>query len=260
MANWLNENSPWNNVEYYTTVVVGSYDPNFKEVRPSGKSPFGLISRNDSLLTYLIHFQNTGTAPAQLVVLSDTLDQDLNFRTLRPGWSSHDYVASLSEDGVLSFRFDHINLPDSASNPMGSMGVVEYTIRLKANLEYGTRIENTAAIYFDYNAPIITNTTINTLDEKTGIFEVNSANSQLTCYPNPASEQVNISFSGISSKESASLKIMDMSGKLVYTKSINVTTGNNNFQLGIASLNNGIYFIQLETADSRQIGKLSIVR
>jgi hypothetical protein len=260
MANWLNENSPWNNVEYYTTEVVGSFDPNFKEVRPSGKGPFGLISRNDSLLTYLIHFQNTGTAPAQLVVLSDTLDQNLNFRTLRPGWSSHDYVASLSEDGVLSFRFDHINLPDSASNPMGSMGVVEYTIRLKPNLEYGTRIRNTAAIYFDYNAPVITNTTINTLDEKTGILEVNRANSQLTCYPNPASEQVNISFSGISSKESATVKIMDMSGKLVYTKSINVTTGNNNLQLELASLNNGIYFIQLETADSRQIGKLSIVR
>jgi hypothetical protein len=65
--------TPWNNINYFTTITVSSYDPNFKEVSPEGTGPTGLITRNDSVLEYMVHFQNTGTAPAQNIVVVDTL-------------------------------------------------------------------------------------------------------------------------------------------------------------------------------------------
>ena len=49
-TNWLTDNSPWNNVNQYSDVVIGSFDPNFKEVSPRGTGSQGYISTNDSTL------------------------------------------------------------------------------------------------------------------------------------------------------------------------------------------------------------------
>ena len=63
----------------------------------------------------------------------------------------------------VKFNFDGINLPDSNSNEPASHGWITYTIDQVPGLLVGTQIRNTAAIYFDYNAPVITNTTLNTI-------------------------------------------------------------------------------------------------
>ncbi|MFN9980226.1 MAG: hypothetical protein ACK53Y_09945, partial [bacterium] len=47
-----------------------------------------------------------------------------------------------------------------------SHGFISYTIKLRKNLPVGHKIKNTAGIYFDFNAPIITNTAISTLSLK----------------------------------------------------------------------------------------------
>jgi hypothetical protein len=65
--------------------------------------------------------------------------------------------------GIVKFNFPNINLPDSLSDEAGSKGFVRFKVKLKDNLPLGTTIENTAYIYFDFNAPIITNTTVNTI-------------------------------------------------------------------------------------------------
>ena len=89
MSNCLSDYSPWNNFNHIKTVVVGSFDPNFKEVIPQGTGPLGYITSNDKVFDYVIHFQNTGTAPAQKVVVKDKLDTDFNLESLRPGYSTH---------------------------------------------------------------------------------------------------------------------------------------------------------------------------
>ena len=66
-------------------------------------------------------------------------------------------------DGLVKFNFPHINLPDSNSNEAASHGYVQYKIRAKDSLAIGSTIENTANIFFDFNPPIITNTTNNTV-------------------------------------------------------------------------------------------------
>jgi hypothetical protein len=56
-------------------------------------------------------------------------------------------------------------LPDSTTDYEGSMGYFQYRLKaLYLTCLNGTQIENTAYIYFDYNAPIVTNTTQNNFD------------------------------------------------------------------------------------------------
>ncbi|MEL7341604.1 MAG: PKD domain-containing protein, partial [Bacteroidota bacterium] len=89
--------------------------------------------------------------------------QDLNALSYRSAGSSHPYSLMFEDDRVLVFTFANINLPDSASDPLGSQGFVAYTLQHAGSLSPGTQIDNRAAIYFDYNAPIITNTVQNTI-------------------------------------------------------------------------------------------------
>ena len=81
---WItNEETPWNNLNDQFAVVRSSYDPNFKEVAPKGKDTDGKIELTEKEFRYVVHFENNGTAPAQKVVLVDTLDSDLDISTFR---------------------------------------------------------------------------------------------------------------------------------------------------------------------------------
>ena len=185
MSSWLNDYSPWNNVNQYNTTVVGSFDPNFKEVTPKGKDSLGLINTTDSVLDYVIHFQNTGSYYAENIVITDTLDSDLNWASLRPGYSNHEYTATISDDGVLKFTFNNIHLDWKANNEVNSRGLVSYSIKQNPNLSTGTTILNKANIFFDFNSPVYTNTTLNTI---CGLVSVrDSHNKSINIYPNPTS-------------------------------------------------------------------------
>jgi uncharacterized repeat protein (TIGR01451 family) len=135
--------------------VFNSYDPNEKEVFPKNVPP-GYVD----WLTYTIHFQNTGNAPAFNIRLKDTLDTNLDLSTFEFRDASH--AASTNLNGrVLTVRFNNIMLPDSTSDLEGSMGYFQYRIKPKPNLADGIKVKNKARIYFDYNTAIITNTTEN---------------------------------------------------------------------------------------------------
>jgi len=75
-------------------------------------------------------------------------------------------------------------LPDSSSDQAGSNGFVNFSISPVQNQLDGTVLNNFADIYFDFNSPIRTNTTIHTIDRLTGIAE-NMMNSDVEVYPNP---------------------------------------------------------------------------
>jgi hypothetical protein len=113
----------------------------------------------------VIRFQNTGTDVAYKVVVVDTLSEHLDISTLRVGAVSHPYTMQVSGKGrpVLTFTFKDINLPDSTADEPRSHGRIQFTIRPKADLPEKTRVENFADIFFDYNEPVRTNTTVNTL-------------------------------------------------------------------------------------------------
>ncbi len=136
---------------------IGSFDPNDKRGFPEGIGPNFNIYKGTEL-TYHIRFQNTGTDTAFNVVVIDTLPDALDMTTLQPGLSSHDYELEIIPPNILQFNFENIMLPDSNVNELESHGFIRFDINPKEDLAFGTVIENRAAIYFDFNAPIITNT------------------------------------------------------------------------------------------------------
>lgn len=147
---------------YSCWVVTTSFDPNDKQALPTGFGEAHNIFENTDL-EYRIRFQNTGSDTAFRVVLLDTLSPFLNPATVRPGASSHDYDFEMEDNGVLRFTFNNIGLPHKAVDEDGSQGFVTFRVSQKTNNPIGTVIENSAAIYFDFNLPVITNTTWHTV-------------------------------------------------------------------------------------------------
>lgn len=139
--------------------VTGSYDPNDKQVWTQDEvDADGFIEQSDTLLRYLIRCQNTGTDTAFNIYIRDTLDPNLDINTLQVIDASHSYQVSVSGPGYVQFTFPNILLVDSTTNEPESHGYIEYTIQPLPNLPIGTQIDNTAHIYFDFNAPVVTNT------------------------------------------------------------------------------------------------------
>ena len=136
----------------------GSYDPNDKSIYIDGIADRDVIGE-DSEIEYLIRFQNTGTDTAFIVRIEDQLSEDFNISSFRPVAGSHDYVWTLDENRTLVVVFDNIMLPDSTVNEEASHGFIRMRAALnRERPEPGDIVENTAAIFFDFNEPIITNT------------------------------------------------------------------------------------------------------
>jgi hypothetical protein len=144
--------------------IIDSFDPNDKAVSPAGVTERHYTPTR-SRLDYVLRFQNTGTDVAYKVVVVDTLSADLDVSTLQLGAVSHPYKMQVSGKGrpVLTFTFNNIMLPDSNANELKSHGYIQFSIKPRQDLPEKTRIENYADIFFDYNEPVRTNTTFNTL-------------------------------------------------------------------------------------------------
>ena len=150
---------PANNTENWTQEVVASFDPNDKTTLTGDNQWGGEITGNEPFINYQINFQNTGNDTAYTVVIRDTLDENLNVESIRAGVSSHDYYLQFEGNNILIFNFENIHLPDSTTDAEASKGFVTFTIGMKEGLLPRTEIFNSAAIYFDYNAPVVTNKT-----------------------------------------------------------------------------------------------------
>lgn len=261
-TSWLLDQTPWDNVQNYQQYVIGSFDPNFKEVSPQGNGSQGYIATKDSLLSYVIHFQNEGTYFAQNVSVVDTLDADLDWTTLHPGYSDHNYTTTVSENGVITFKFANINLPwKQQYGDIMSSGMVTYTIKRKRNVAQGTQFKNTAAIYFDYNAPVITNTTLNTLNDVFASIEEKSKidNSDVVLYPNPATDNLNIIINAKASNN-GQVNILDITGKVLSSQDINLENGKNVINQNTNDLSSGIYFVQVKCNESFVTKKLVVIK
>jgi hypothetical protein len=144
-------------------ILVCAYDPNDKIVEPSGYSDEGYIKNDTEWLEYTVRFQNTGNDTAINVVILDQLDSNLDWNSLEILSSSDMLSAFVNNSGIITFAFNNIYLPDSTIDENGSHGFVNYKIKLNDNLSTGIKIFNGASIYFDYNPPIYTNYTLNTI-------------------------------------------------------------------------------------------------
>lgn len=150
-----------NSKEYWYPVVNG-YDPNDKSVYPKGECIPNFVNSQEKL-EYTVRFQNTGNSYAVNINIVDSLPSDLDLSTLSIVSTSHPMYTEIKQNNVVHFRFDNIYLPDSSSNPDGSLGFVTFQIDQNNFVYQGSEIRNKAHIFFDFNPAIITNEVLNTV-------------------------------------------------------------------------------------------------
>ena len=202
-------------------LIIGAYDPNDKLGLPKGYGNQHYIEPNTDL-EYRIRFQNTGTDTAFTVVIRDTLSPFLDPVSLRAGAASHNYEFDLEGDAVAIFRFENILLPDSNVNEALSHGFVSFRISQKPDVALESVIENEAAIYFDFNDPVITNRVFHTvgrnfIEVSTDINELPEGLGALLTYPNPSAGAVMFEIPSAQPVK-ATFILYDQFGRLVLRK------------------------------------------
>ncbi len=145
-----------NNNSSLTQVVTGSYDPNDKSESHGEKILFSAFSATDYLY-YTIRFENTGTAGALNVRVTDVLDARLDENSIVMINASHAYTLDRVDESLV-WNFNNIQLPISVPNTDIGKGYINFKIKPKSGFAVGDIIPNTASIYFDSNPAIITNT------------------------------------------------------------------------------------------------------
>jgi subtilisin-like proprotein convertase family protein len=228
-----------NNEFTSSVIVVGSYDPNDKQVSTATINDAFMAA--ESPLKYTVRFQNTGTFYAERVVIADTIDIDLDINSLHILSTSHSMELS-REGNVVYFEFDQIFLPDSTTDFEGSIGHVRYEITPHPGFGMGDMIENTAYIYFDFNAPIITNTVVTTFQNPLSISEYRF-DTQL--YPNPTEDRITLEWS-----EEVSInriEIFDVSGRMVKDQ---VVRNDHRQVLDVSDLPDGVYAVKIYAGDA----------
>lgn len=168
------------NVASVEQITQGSYDPNDKQVFPSAVSQ--AFVDNGEYLNYLIRFQNTGTDTAFTVIVRDTLDSFIDYNSLKITSEGHDLTPTMYFDvasgkQIMEFKFSNILLVDSTANEPESHGYLSYRVKLVPGFTAGDIAYNTADIYFDYNLPVITNTT----ETQISLIEIAGLPTDATC-------------------------------------------------------------------------------
>jgi uncharacterized repeat protein (TIGR01451 family) len=239
---------PVNNTYLIQQPITGPIDPNDIAVTPAGDGNEGYINGNETL-HYRIRFQNVGTAPAHQVIVTDMLPPLLTINSFSMIASSHPYELSITPEGLCTWTFSGINLPDSATNQEGSNGVIEFEIGIQPGLPSGSVISNSAKIVFDFEDAIQTNTVMNTIK-----FIRNGEGESLTAYPNPATNFITISAPGASVMYADQLlftkcTVYGADGRVVYENTFNPTAQHN---LQTAMWPGGVYVAELQTAEGER--------
>lgn len=260
---------PNNQLDYVSTLyrgIVGSYDPNIKVPEPAGWGVHHYLQPNTPI-DYTIHFQNTGNDTAYQVIILDTLSAHLDVGTIQPQGSSHPYTWRFmpydsTNTRVVEFRFDNILLVDSVTNEPASHGFVKYSIQQQPNLADFTRVENSAAIYFDYNPPILTNTAFHTICATCHLTNITNGSIivsnpvleqpawDVKIYPNPlGGSQLTIQQN---SPTPCRVELFDLNGLLLQQQALQHSSST----LELQDLPAGAYFLRITRADASQVLKL----
>ena len=241
VINGLNtDETPVDNTATLNQTVVNSYDPNDKTCLEGTTINPNMIGQ---YVHYQIRFENTGTFPAENIVVKDMIDTTkFDIATLQITDASHSCVTRITNPNKVEFIFEDINLPfDDATND----GYVVFKIKTKSTLVVGNTISNLANIYFDYNFPIVTNTATSTFQAlATNEFDSNNA---LTLYPIPV--KGNLNFSLKNNEITSSISIYNLLGQLIQT------TTNPSNSIDVSNLQSGSYLIKVTTDKGINSGK-----
>lgn len=93
-----------------------------------------------------------------------------------------------------------------------------------------------------------------------GIANANNDRAVTGVYPNPASENTSVEFS-LRAKSKVAISIYDITGKMVeQTAASEYSSGNHSVNLNLSGLENGVYFIRINSGNEITSTRISIVR
>ena len=227
------------NTFVYNQTVVGSYDPNDITCLQGDVVPPSEIG---NYLHYIVRFENTGTAPAENIVVKVEVEPNqFDYNSLQVMATSNDASVRMNAN-VIEFVFQNIQLES------GGHGNILLKMKTNGTLQTGDYVQKRANIYFDYNFPIETN-------EAETLFQALSVvnpilDDLISIYPNPVKDVVNITI-----KENSTIKtieLYDIQGRLLQTQLVNDITS----ELNLAERANGMYFIKINTDKGSKVEKL----
>lgn len=238
LMNLPNESNLVDNEILVAVTTVGAFDPNDISVHPSPR-----ILPTETELNYQIRFQNLGNYYAENVVLIDTLPDEIDVSTFSFAGSSH-WVSSIEIKGqVLTVRYLGIRLAAAQDNEPKSHGYFRFSVKRKTGLMLGTRIRNSASIYFDFNAPVKTNVSQTVIALPGTDFA-----RRFSVYPNPGNEQFRIMDSDV-----AEVQIFDLAGKRLGT-----LKANEDGFFSLTTLPGGMYYIRFKEDGKTMVEKLIV--
>ncbi|MEG0928642.1 DUF7619 domain-containing protein [Chryseobacterium sp.] len=232
--NGATDEKPLDNRFTLHQTVVNSFDPNDKtclEGTSIAKTQVG------DYVHYLIRFENTGTGNAKNIVVKDEIDiSKFDLSSLVALNGSHNFVTEIRSPNIVEFIFENIQLPfDNDHND----GYVAFKIKTKSTLNIGDTFSNTAKIYFDYNAPIVTNTYTTSVESTLATSETKNNKNGISIYPNPAKDILYVK----STNEVTKVEIYDTAGRVITSMG---TKGNS---VDVSHLPKGNYLIKLFLKD-----------
>jgi len=258
--------TPSDNIRKFITTVGASAAANFTEVYPRGAGTPGIISTSDTVLEYMVHFQNTGNTMAENVRVVDTLDDNLDWTSLMPLYTSAPCHVTVDQSGtrkVATFMFNNIDLPTMGNEPITSNGLVTFSIKTRSGLAVGSQFKNRASVYYDYHTPERTNQTLNTLSSVPPIDNVNTTaaanNGSFSIFPNPATMTFNAVINSAVAG-AANITITDVSGRTVFANTITVKKGAQTISMDANQFTSGMYFVTFNQDGKSQTQKLVVIK
>lgn len=231
------DDTPDDNYYEFNQTVVNSLDPNNIVCIEGDTETTDAIG---DYLHYVVNFENTGTAPAEFVVITHDIDPaEFDVTTVEVLNASHDVKARINGNRI-EFAFNGIQLGVAAH------GNILFKLKSRASLQEGDVVVNRANIFFDYNNPLLTN-------DASTVFAILSAGSftkdaSVQVYPNPAKDVITVKADGTIQ----SLQLYDIQGRLLQTTIVN----SNNELLNISSRTSGMYFIKVTTDRGVKVEKI----
>lgn len=231
--------TPSDNSLLYEGTTVASYEPNNIICLEGDQLPLSAIG---SFVHYMVNFENTGTVPAQQVVVRLDVDPtEFNMDTLQILETSAPSYARQRNNRIEIF---YPNLQIDT----GGHGNVLMKIRSKDNLGNGDLVNGRADIFFDYNEPLDTGITQTVYqDLKETEFE---SGVTLEISPIPAKDNITIQASSTLLK----VEVFDVQGRLLQIHLDQATTVN----LNVENYHAGNYFLRVHTKDGVVVRKIVI--
>lgn len=227
---------PNDNLFNFEQIVVGSYDPNDITCLQGNLLP---TAEMGTYLHYNIRFENTGTAPAENIVVASDIDlTQYNIQSLQVMESSHPVTINVTNN-IIKFIYQGIDLDT------GGHGNI--LLKLKSNIALSNAVViNSANIFFDYNFPIETS------NEQTVFADLskNDFNKELSLqvYPNPTQDVITVK----SDNTITAIQLYDAQGRLLLTK----MTKENLQTIDLSEYASGIYYLNVSTITGKKTQKI----